>query len=171
MTQRRPMTQQTAQSVRSDTGPETNVLAFPTAERPDGDLRSPPRLSERDRKRIEVLREIARLTLLRSRADLEQACRLITVERETSLRRTAMALFATLSEHGRRRHILFPPGSQEYSETEIWLCRALEAFGEADTLSGRALIGWCIAPLGQRRARFLFGRLADAFVASEVQQH
>lgn len=165
------MTQKIAQSARADAGPDDNVLAFPIAKRPDGDPRSPSRLSELDRKRIEVLRDIARLTLLRSRADLEQACRLITVERETSLRRAAMALFATLSEHGRRRHVLFPPGSQEYSDTEIWLCRTLEAFGDADTLSGRALIGWRVSPLGQRRARFLFGRLVDAFVASEVQQH
>ncbi|MEM6495270.1 MAG: hypothetical protein AAF709_00945 [Pseudomonadota bacterium] len=118
--------------------------------------------------RIERLRRLFRSAMLQSRTELEQACLVIAADRSGSLRSFAVALFGALAEFGSSRMSMYLPGTQVFSETEIWLARSLRAFELSDTPQGRALIAWRVSPMGHRRVRFLMGGLADAFQQTEA---
>jgi len=144
-----------------------NVILFRACEALPVIAREPPPLSPSDRARIEHLRVLARESLLCSRADLDNACAMIAIERTATVRRYALALFGILSDHASARLQFYPPGTQVFSDGEIWLSRALRAFAREDTPSGRALIVWRVKPIAHRRARYLISGLADAFQALE----
>jgi len=127
-----------------------------------------PELAREDVARIELLRRLFRSALLQSRSDLEQACLVIASDRCGSLKSFAVALFGALAEFGSNRMSMYSPGTQVFSETEIWLARTLRAFELSDNAQGRALIAWRVSPMGHRRVRFLMGGLADAFQQTEA---
>ncbi|MEO0618005.1 MAG: hypothetical protein AAFZ01_01865 [Pseudomonadota bacterium] len=137
--------------------------AFPLLEQPSAE---PPRA---DFARIEFLRGLLQESLLHSRRDLERACDVITTDKSRSVRAHALALFATLSEHASQRLTFYRAGTKQVSASEIWLLRLLDAYRDADTPQGRALIAWRVRPLGHRRVRFLVGGLASALLEMDAR--
>lgn len=118
--------------------------------------------------RVELLRRLARESLLCSKADLERAGVTMAVTRDSNIRECALALLGALSEFASRRLVFYPPGCREFSDCEIWLSRALRACEHSDNAGGRALIAWRVRREGRRRVQFLVGRLATAFTSTEV---
>ncbi|MEL7544870.1 MAG: hypothetical protein AAGJ70_13985 [Pseudomonadota bacterium] len=135
--------------------------AFPPLEHPAGETH------QEDQARIDLLRSYAQFSLLQSRSALERACDIITTDKTRSIRAHALALFATLSEHASQRLTFYRVGTAQLSASEIWLLRLLDAYRDADTPQGRALIAWRVRPLGHRRVRFLAGGLATALLELE----
>lgn len=147
----------------------SNVIPFRACEAFPSLQRDPVPVSPDVLARMDLLRRFAEVSLLRSREELEVACRVIAADRTITMRRHALALFGTLSEYAYHRMRFYRPGTPELSDSEIWLSRVLDAYRERDTADGRALIAWRVRPLGHRRVRFLVGGLADAILEFDGQ--
>ncbi|MEO1747703.1 MAG: hypothetical protein AAFR27_03630 [Pseudomonadota bacterium] len=144
-----------------------NVIQFRACEAIAVMVQPEAELHSDDVARIERLRRLFQVAMLKSRSDLEQACIMIAAERSGSLASFGLALFGALAEYGSNRMAMHVPGAAAFSETEIWLTRTLRAYELSDNSQGRALIAWRVRPFGHRRVRFLMGGLADAFRRAE----
>lgn len=139
-----------------------NVIALPVSRVGGAVPSSPPDMSALERAGLEKLRAYVLESQLCNRAHLNHICAIVQADQELNLRNTALAFFGALSEFATQKLRFFRPGTVEFSDAEIWLLRVLAAFEDYDTPEGRALIAWRVHPCGQRRLRFLAGRLADA---------
>lgn len=145
-----------------------NVIAFPACEAVSLAAKPVPILTGHDVERIETMRQCMQRAQLAARRDVDQACAIIAADRCASIGAFASALFALLSESASQRMMFYPPGAEEFSESEIWLSRLMRAVQHGQAAQARALIAWRIKPNGHRRGLFLVAGLVTAFTGNSV---
>ncbi|MEO0728789.1 MAG: hypothetical protein AAFY64_00225 [Pseudomonadota bacterium] len=142
-----------------------NVIAFPACEALPLVSKPAPMLTGHDVERIETLRACAKAALLVPRCDVDRACALITADKTESVSAYATTLLALLAEFSFQKTVFYPNGAEEFSDSEVWLSRALRAAQHGHSAQARALVSWRVKPMGHRRALYLIDGLAEAFCA------
>lgn len=109
------------------------------------------------------LRRIALACRVKPRADLFQACALISTDPQSSRDAHAEALMRCLPEALARRPLMLRAGSPEVSFDEAWLIRLARSIACHDTDSTAFLLASRIAPAHRRHIRFLVGHISEYF--------
>ena len=97
------------------------------------------------------------------RGDLFQACALLTVDRDTSIKAYAEALMSCLNEALEKRAVLYRPGTEQRSFDEDWLMRLAIALSKKDDLSAEFLLRSRVDHIHHRHIRFLVGRISEQY--------
>lgn len=109
------------------------------------------------------LRWVALDCRAKARADLLEACALLTLDRDAAVAAHAEALMRCLSQALGRRATLFRPGTVERSDDEAWLLQLAKSSARGDAASLSFLLASRLALPYRRPVRFLIGRIAGAF--------
>ena len=109
------------------------------------------------------LRFVALRCRARARADMFQACALLTSDKTQSIRAHAEALAQCLNEALCKRAVFFRPGTTELSFDEAWLVQLASALRRGDEDSVRFLLHSRVRPEHHRNMRFLVSRISEQF--------
>ena len=99
----------------------------------------------------------------KARTDLFQACALLAIDRNQSLRAHAEALMMCLNEAIGTRTVLYRPGTDEHSFDEAWLLRLATALSSGDEATTAFLLRSRVAREHHRHISFLLRRISDHF--------
>lgn len=99
----------------------------------------------------------------KAKADLFEACALLTVNKTQSFKAHAEALMSCLDDALAKRSTFFRPGTQERSFDESWLLQLAAAISRADEASIAFLLNSRIDRRHHRHIRFLVGRISEQF--------
>ena len=109
------------------------------------------------------LRVIALNCRSKARADLFQACAVLSQDRHTARDTHGEVLMRCLSQALERRPVLFRPGAAELSFDEAWIARLVEAARDGDDDSFLFLICARVPIVARRNLAFLLRGVAEAF--------
>ena len=146
-----------------------NVITFPACEVLGLTLSPAPRLTDRDIVRLETVRDGVRSAMLKGRCDVDTACAFIAADQSSALVTRLAALMSLLRDHATHRVVFYPPGTEDYDDSEVWLARVFRALYDRESSQCKALVAWRIRPIGRRRALFLLWSVLDALDNAETE--
>ena len=126
---------------------------------------APVTLDERSRAILNQLRLVALDCRAAARADLFEACALLSLDGEDAKRTFADTLIKCLETSARRPITWFRPGVNELSFDEAWVMRCIACVRSGDADSLDFLLRSRIAASDRRYIGFLLGRISDQFEA------
>lgn len=112
---------------------------------------------------LNFLRFVALDCRAKARADIFEACALLSLEKSTSQVAHADALMRCLDQALGKRAVLYRPGTEETSFDEDWLLELGRAIARGDEQSTTFLIFSRVRPQSRRHVRFFMGGITECF--------
>lgn len=112
---------------------------------------------------LNALRMIALECRVAARADLFEACALLSIKQDTARDAHARALFKCLQQAISHHPKFYQPGTREVSFDEAWLVQALVAAKSQDHDSFAFLIRSQVPKIHQRNIAFLIKGISEKF--------
>lgn len=128
-----------------------------------GVKRLAPVLSDTQRQFLNTLRRVGRQCRSKARADLFEACAVLSCDPTTAATAYADTLMRCLSQALGTLPILHRPGEAEVSFDEAWLLQLGAAIARDDTSSIDFLLRSRVHPHARRHCGFLMKSLVDKF--------
>jgi len=122
-----------------------------------------PNTDSRARAVLNQLRLSAMKCRAAARADIFEACALLTLDGEDAKRTFVSTFVRCLPTAAEKQITWYRPGTSEQSFDEAWVTRCISAIWSGDTSSLEFLLRSRVTPHERRYIGFLLGRISEQF--------
>lgn len=126
-------------------------------------VNEPFELSDKQRHFLDTLRLVGRQCRSKARADLFEACAVLSGDKTIALKTFAETLMRCLSQALGALPVLYLPGEQSVSFDEAWLLQLANAIARNDQSSMDFLLRSRVHPHARRHTRYLMASIVERF--------